>query len=355
MPVPVPCPWVRVPMVAACYRPIRMSEPRTRLAAALVAWCIVALACRAPQSEVAEPTPRAEVEPREETRVVHEVEETPTHEDGPRACRLDADCPADPQHADALPICEANGCTAWDRDRIWAWAGEVEPELAKLEPSPTIGDAAWIRDRVRLWVHSTKLIWKGRPRCVAIDFEMHEGALRGEVPETLGAPKGASGVWFYTLELSGSATLLGPHRTTRTRAGTSSEAIGGFSDVGGALRVTPRALAYTGRRFSVELACERMRIEQPACQPAVCERCSDIAVLREWTAPVGGREGAPPSIMMRTQGACNACEPDVLGPLLPRLRVAVEGRSFVEDGGGGPTFHRSRTDCLAAIKAGSSK
>ena len=335
-----------------------MAEPLRacfRLAAVTGVCCIVALACRTRESEVVEPTPPAEIEPRGDTRVVDDVDTEPAREDGKRACELDTECPGDPQDPDAVPICEANGCTAWGRERMWAWAGEVVPALAALEASASLADATWIAERVRLWVDSTKLIWKGRARCVAIDFEMREGALMGEVPERLGAPLGASGVWFYTLQLGGSATLLGPHRTTRSREGTASEAIGGLADVGGALRVTPRALAYTGRRFTAELACASMRVEQPGCQPAVCERCREIAILREWTAPVGGREGAPPSITMRTPGVCEPCEADALGPLLPRLRVAVEGRSFVEDGVDGPTFHRSRSDCLAAIKASSNK
>jgi len=268
-------------------------------------------------------------------------------------CRLDVDCGLSEDPSE-FAVCEASECVRWDVATMWSWATQHAPVLADLRAATALEDVPWIPESggVRLFVDARRLIWAGKARCVPIDFAWHEGSLVADIPERLGTKPGTKNAWFYTLQLSGGVSVLGPGRITKGPEGEGAEAIGELQTFGHSLLVDDRALRYTGARFAAELECGDFKVERTHCEPRTCPGCTTIAVHKRSLEPRAGFGRAARATGRTTGGPCEPCPPDTLGPHLPRLKSAVVGRVFVEDLGddAGPVFHRKQKDCVAALK-----
>ena len=294
--------------------------------------------------------------PPDEEAVTSVVPTTPTT-DGPLSgrCTMDVECgrSEDPQQ---FAVCEANECTRWDAAKMWAWATHHAPLIAELRPVVALADVPWVAPilgagSLRVFVDARDVIWTAA-RCVPIDLRAHEGNLVADIPERLGTKPGTKNAWFYTLQLSAGAAVLGPGRITSGPNGEGAEGVGELQILGHTLVPDDRALRYTGARFAAELGCGGPTIERKHCEPKVCTGCTELALRKrslESNVGFGGSAGVHVTV---AGGPCDRCPDDAFGPLLPRLRAAMVGRQFIDDLGDdtGPVFHRTRKDCVAALR-----
>lgn len=316
--------------------------------------CIAFLACACtpryvPQQRDPVPTP-----PHDATTSITPT--TPTSDEPiSDRCTADVECglTEDPQQ---FAVCEANECTRWDAAKMWTWATTHAPLIAALRPAVGLAEIPWVGPaldgaKLRVFVDARDVIWTAA-RCVPIDLQPHEGNLVADIPERLGTKPGTKNAWFYTLQLSAGAAVLGRGRITSEPEGDGAEAIGGLQVLGHSLVPDDRALRYTGMRFATELECGGPKIERKHCEPKVCTGCSELALRKRSLEAGMGRSETAGVTMTISGGPCDPCPVDAFGPLLPRLQAAIVGREFVDDLGDdtGPAFYRKQKDCVAAMK-----
>lgn len=270
----------------------------------------------------------------------------------PVACKVDTDCPASAAASPTVSICEANRCTSQTRDALFDWAKQL-PEIAALREAPSFDDIVWAREeRVPLHVDA-RTFWPRAPKkCVEIVFARSGTTLVADIPERFGVAPGTRDEWFTTILLDDAAMRRGSFRETTDPDGSvGTIAEGGFNMLGHRLAgSTEEGLSYRGLPYEASVDCATTIIDQPSCTPARCTHCNRLLVVAQLLEPGAFTATSPPLVTSRG-GPCVACTDDPLILQLPRINLALEGRTFVEVTDEGPTFHRQRAACTRSLMA----